>query len=69
MLYLNVLYIYIYAFIYYIYGYYSFLSYVDLYISYIDVGFPGGALIKNPPAKQETQESQVWSLGHENPLE
>ena len=47
------------AFIFYIYGYYSFLSCVDLYISVIDVGFPGGALIKNPPAKQETQESQV----------
>ena len=25
--------------------------------------------IKNPPAKQETQEMYVWSLGWEDPLE
>ena len=30
------------------------------------MGFPGGSVIKNPPAKQETQ---VQSLGWENPLE
>ena len=24
--------------------------------------------IKNPPAMQETQETQVWSLGREYPL-
>ena len=29
-------------------------------------GFPGGSVVKNPPAKQETQ---VWSLGQEDPLE
>ena len=28
--------------------------------------FPGGSEIKNPPAKQETW---VWSLGWEDPLE
>ena len=28
--------------------------------------FPSGAVVKNPPAKQETQ---VWSLGQEDPLE
>ena len=33
------------------------------------VGFPGGSLVKNPPAMQETQETRVWSLGQENPLE
>ena len=30
------------------------------------MGFPGGSMIKNPPAKQETQ---VQSLGQEDPLE
>ena len=29
-------------------------------------GFPGGSVVKNPPAKQETQ---VRSLGQEDPLE
>ena len=28
--------------------------------------FPGGAVVQNPPAKQETP---VWSLGREDPLE
>ena len=28
--------------------------------------FPGGSVVKNPPAMQETQ---VWSLGQEDPLE
>ena len=32
----------------------------------IIVGFPGGSVVKNPPAMQETQ---VLSLGWENPLE
>ena len=30
------------------------------------MGFPGGSVVKNPPAKQETQ---VQSLGWEDPLE
>ena len=30
------------------------------------MGFPGGSVTKNPPAKQETQ---VQSLGQEDPLE
>ena len=30
------------------------------------MGFPGGSVVKNPPAKQETQ---VQSLGQEGPLE
>ena len=29
-------------------------------------GFPGGSMVKNPPAMQETQ---VQSLGQEDPLE
>ena len=32
------------------------------------MGFPGGAAVKNPPAKQKTQENWVLSLGWENPL-
>ena len=31
--------------------------------------FPGGSKVKNPPAMKETQETQVWSLGWEDPLE
>ena len=30
------------------------------------MGFPGGSVVKNPPAKQETQ---IRSLGWEDPLE
>ena len=32
------------------------------------MGFPGGAVVKNLPAVQETQEMQVQSLGQEDPL-
>ena len=31
--------------------------------------FPGGSAVKNPPAKQELLETQVPSLGWEDPLE
>ena len=30
-------------------------------------GFPGGSVVKNPPAKQEMQETWVQSLGREGP--
>ena len=30
------------------------------------LGFPGGSVVKNPPAKQETR---VWSLGWKDLLE
>ena len=33
------------------------------------MGFPGDSAIKNSPAMQEMQETQVRSLGQENPLE
>ena len=33
------------------------------------MGFPGGSAVKNLPAIQETQETQVQSLGREDPLE
>ena len=32
-------------------------------------GFPGGSVVKNPPAVQETQETWVQSLSREDPLE
>ena len=31
--------------------------------------FPGGSVVKNPPAMQEPQEMQVQSLGWEDSLE
>ena len=31
----------------------------------LKLGFPGGSVVKNPPAKQKMQ---VWSLGQEDPL-
>ena len=31
--------------------------------------FPGGSTVKNPPAMQEPQETQVQSLSQEEPLE
>ena len=33
------------------------------------LGFPGGSVVKNLPAMQETQKTQVQSLGWEDPLE
>ena len=33
------------------------------------VGFPGSSVVKNPPAKQEMQETHTQSLGWEDPLE
>ena len=32
-------------------------------------GFPRSSVVKNPPAMQEPQETQVQSLGQEDPLE
>ena len=32
-------------------------------------GHPGGSVVKNLPAVQEMQETWVWSLGQEDPLE
>ena len=31
--------------------------------------FPSGSVVNNLPAMQETQETQVWSLGQEDPPE
>ena len=32
-------------------------------------GFPGGSVVNSSPAMQEPQETQVWSLGQEDPLQ
>ena len=32
-------------------------------------GFPSSSVVKNPPAMQESKETQVQSLGQEDPLE
>ena len=32
-------------------------------------GFPGGTVVKNTLPMQEVKETQVWSLGQEEPLE
>ena len=37
----------------------------DLFLTVLIIGFPGGSVVKNSPAKQETR---VWSLGREDPL-
>ena len=33
------------------------------------MGFPSGSAVKNPSAMQELQETQVWSLDWEDPLQ
>ena len=33
------------------------------------MGFPGGSAVRNPPAVQDSQETQVPSLGWKDPLE
>ena len=33
------------------------------------LGFPGGSVVKNPPAMQDMQEMWVQLLGREDPLE
>ena len=35
----------------------------------IHVGFPGGSVVKNLPARAGTEEMRVQSLGREDPLE
>ena len=40
-----------------------------MYCGKANWGFPGGSLVKNPPAVQEMQESWVQSLGCEDSVE
>ena len=35
----------------------------------VDLGFPRGSAVKNPPAMQEPQEMQVQSLSQEDPMQ
>ena len=42
---------------------------VQKYVQVLLPGFPGGSVVKNLPAMQETQEMCVQSLGLEDPLE
>ena len=42
---------------------------VFAYIYEVMWSFPGGSVVKNLPAMQESQETQVGSLGWEDPLE
>ena len=39
------------------------------HLACISMGFPSGSVVKNLPALQELQETQVQSLGQEDPLE
>ena len=34
-----------------------------------NLGFPGGSVVKKPPANTEDTETGVWFLGQEDPLE
>ena len=42
---------------------------MDFTIASRFAGFPGGAVMKNPPANAGEQETQIRSPGWENPLE
>ena len=42
---------------------------IILLLQYPGRGFPGGSVVKNPPAIQEPQETGVRSLGQQDPLE
>ena len=46
-----------------------FVQYCMLYIVYIPVSFPGGAVVKNLPANDDMQKTWVQSLGQEDSLE
>ena len=46
-----------------------FVDYCMLYIVYIHVGFPRGAVVKNLPANDNMQKTWVQSLGQEASLE
>ena len=43
--------------------------FVNKRLAIVTPGFPGGSAAKNPPAMQGSQETQVQSLGQEDPLE
>ena len=47
----------------------TFVFYCFCYKLITKGSFPGGSVVKNLPAMQESQETQVWSLGWKDPLE
>ena len=54
----------------YIHHFYKFpSSFLFLYCGMNTLGFPGGSVVKNLPTMYEMQETWVWSLGGEDPLE
>ena len=46
-----------------------FINFVPLLTGIFYRHFPGGLVVKNLPAMQETQETWVWSPGQEDPQE
>ena len=48
---------------------FTFWCFLALSLLKRDWSSPDDSVIKNPPAKQETQNTQVWSLHQEGPLE
>ena len=50
-----------------LFGVRLFISFENIFV--LILGFPGGSVVKNPPAVQETQEIGVRSRGQEDPLE
>ena len=54
----------------YIHHFYKFPSaFLFLYCGMNTLGFPGGSVVKNLSTMHEMQETWVWSLGGEDPLE
>ena len=47
----------------------SYLTFLTSVYFTIKWDFSSGSMVKNPPAMQKTQETQVQSLALENPLE
>ena len=45
------------------------IEYIHVYVYTHTVSLPRGSAVKNPPAMQELQETQVRSLGQKDPLE
>ena len=53
--------------------YWSMLESINIFNNYLAThanwGFPGGSAVNNWPVMQKTQDTQVQSLGREDPLE
>ena len=44
------------------------LCWVSVAAQAFSLDFPSGSMVKNPPVMQESQEMQIQSLGHDDPL-